>query len=231
MNFKEGIKAGLPIWLGYIPIAIAYGVLGKAAGLDNSIIILMSIMVYAGASQFIGVNLLAAGIPGVEVILTTFMINIRHMIMSASLAMKIEEHMNLKKRMLVAFGITDETFSLTSVLGENKKLSFSFLIGVNFSAYLSWVVGSMIGIAFSQMIPSNLSASMGIALYAMFVALLVPSIRKSKTIFVVSVLAAVFHTVIVYGLNVSNGWTLVTASIAAALIGTFAFTEESTIEE
>lgn len=225
MNFKDGIKAGIPIWVGYIPIAIAYGVLGKTAGLSNMTIILMSVMVYAGASQFIGINLIASGIPSIEIILTTFMVNIRHMIMSASLAMKVEDNINRKVRMLLAFGITDETFSLTSVIGEEKKLTAPFLLGVNLSAYLSWVFGGIIGIFFSQILPDALQASMGIALYAMFIALLVPSIKKSKRILVVSIIAAILHIIIVFITKVSNGWTLVLASVLAASLGSLIFVE------
>lgn len=231
MDFIRGIKAGIPIWMGYIPIAIAYGVLGKSSGLDNVTIVSMSVLVYAGASQFIAVNLFAAGIPAFEIILTTFMINIRHMIMSASLSMKVKDNVDKKIRMLIAFGITDETFSLTSILGEKEKLSHSFLLGVNISAYIAWISGGIIGILFSQIIPESLQSSMGIALYAMFIALLIPSIQKSRIVLVVAISGGILHIIIVYLFNVSNGWTILSASVASAFLGTLLMTEEKEVEQ
>src|SRR5690349_9628755 len=107
-DFLMGMKVGVPVAVGYIPIAIAFGLLAKTAEVPNQITILMSFLIYAGASQFIGVNLLVLGASYSEIILTTFILNLRHFLMTAALAQKVNADVSKTWRSLLAFGITDE---------------------------------------------------------------------------------------------------------------------------
>ena len=117
---KAGIIASLPIAIGYIPIAITFGIIAQAAGLDFMQTLAMSIFIFAGASQFIGVNLIITGIPFIEIVLATFILNFRHFLMSSSLMTKLAP---IRKRVLfvIGFGVTDETFALASM--QSGKLT------------------------------------------------------------------------------------------------------------
>ncbi|NTW72755.1 MAG: AzlC family ABC transporter permease [Eubacteriaceae bacterium] len=231
MSIKDGFKSAVPVMMGYIPLAIAYGVLGKAAGLPDALIVLLSIMVFAGASQFLAISLFAGGVLPLEIIFTTFIINSRHMIMSTSLSRKLEDHMGIFKRGVIAFGVTDETFSVSSVQGKDRKLNARYLIGLNFSSYFAWVAGTVIGIFFSSILPASLEASMGIALYALFIALLFPSAFRSKHIMILVVITGIFHILIAFYFTSNGkptGWTIVISSLIGAFIGIF-FIEEDEI--
>ena len=134
-RFLEGVKVGAPVAVGYIPIAVAFGLLARSAAIPNEIIILMSLLIYAGASQFIGINLLVLGASYNEIVITTFILNLRHFLMTAALSQKIEAEISKKWRALLAFGVTDETFTI-GVLQSDKKMSPYFILGLNSIAYL-----------------------------------------------------------------------------------------------
>ncbi|MBP1932911.1 AzlC family ABC transporter permease [Ammoniphilus resinae] len=222
-----GLKAGLPIALGYIPIAIAFGLLAKATGIPNHISLMMSFFVYAGASQFVAVNLLGLAAGYSEIILTTFILNLRHILMSASLNQRILQPAEKGILAVLSYGITDETFSVAS-LQKKQKLSVYFLLALNLAAFLAWNIGTAMGIFLAEGLPEELKSSMGIALYAMFVGLLVPSLGKSRPILIVSLLAAVLHSIlhwIPFFSNLSTGWAIVLSTVLAALAGSLLFPE------
>jgi 4-azaleucine resistance transporter AzlC len=224
LSFREGIKVGIPIAVGYIPIAIAFGLLAKSAGIPNSISILMSLVIFAGASQFVGVNLLTLGVAPWEIVMTTFILNLRHFLMSASLSQRIEEGASKKYLALLSFGITDETFSVAS-LREEDKLSPGFIFGLNLTAFTAWNIGTWIGVFLATGLPESIKTSMGIALYAMFIGLWVPSL-KSRPILTVSLLSIMFSLMLSYiplfdGL--STGWCIIISTIISSIIGTILF--------
>ena len=224
----DGLKAGLPIAIGYIPIAIAFGLLAKSSGLPSEIAMLMSFAIFAGASQFVGINLLTLGTAYWEIVLATFILNLRHFLMSASLSSRMEKNTAKSYLALVSFGITDETFTVAS-LREEKELSKEFLLALNVMAFAAWNGGTWIGLFLAQGLPDAIKASMGIALYAMFVGLLVPSMRKSRPALIVAVVAMTLHGLlgVMPGLeNLSTGWSIVIATVIGALLGTWLFPSE-----
>ncbi len=217
-GLKEGILASLPIAVGYIPVAITFGVIAQAAGLNLFQAMSMSLFVFAGASQFVGVNLISMGVPFAEIILTTFMLNFRHFLMSSFLITKFEK---MQKGILaiVGFGITDETFSIASL--QEGKLSATFLLGLNFTAYLAWVGGTGLGVLLAAGMPPVLQTSMGIALYAMFIGLLVPNMKKSLKITCVALGAGAAN--IILNNYLSAGWSIIVATLIGALLGSILF--------
>lgn len=225
-TFRAGIRAGIPVAIGYIPIAIAFGLLAQSFHLPNAITLSMSFLIFAGASQFITVQLLMAGSMYWEIILTTFILNSRHFLMSAALSQRIE---STSRRLLaaIAFGVTDETFSIASTRQEAR--SGMFVLGLNTIAFLAWNVGTWMGVFLAFGLPSTLQASMGIALYAMFIGLLVPSLT-TRPVFVVASLAiiiqAILHWVITPFFSISDGIRIIVATVVAAGIGAFVFKEE-----
>lgn len=227
MKFLEGVKAGLPVALGYIPIAVAFGLLAKSLDIPAYISVLMSLVIYAGASQFIGVNLLVLGASFGEIVITTFLLNLRHFLMTATLSQRLDGEVSKCWRALLSFGVTDETFTI-SVLQKKGELSKYFILGINTIAFVSWNVGTWLGLFFAASLPEVVKASMGIALYAMFIGLLVPHIKKSKPVVVVSLLAVVINSLLYWASMIwgfSNGWGIIIATITSAAIGASFYSE------
>jgi 4-azaleucine resistance transporter AzlC len=224
-DWKQGVKVAIPIAIGYIPIAITFGILAKSSGMPNTIAMLMSLLIFAGASQFIATNLIALGSTIGEIILTVFIINLRHFLLTASLSQRLEKNVSNLWRALISFGVTDETFTIASLQPE-KKLSKEFLLSLNTTAFLAWNLGTWIGIFLAIGIPKTLQSSMGIALYAMFIALLLPSMRQSLSITVVAFTAMIIHYCfqwIPFFDHLSTGWYIVFSTITSALLGAIIF--------
>ncbi|MCA1030941.1 AzlC family ABC transporter permease [Bacillus timonensis] len=212
-DFRQGLQAGLTIAIGYMPIALTFGLLAKSSGLSVSETVMMSLIVFAGASQYIALSLLAVGTGAFEIILTTFIVNIRHFLMSASLNERVEPDLPLKKA-LYAFGVTDETFSVSAT--REGTVGSGYMFGVIFISYSSWVIFSGIGHVIGANLPQTLQESMSVALYAMFVGLLVPSMKKHRKVIVIAASAAVFNSL--FYLFMKPGWAIVCATIAAATL-------------
>lgn len=226
--FKEGLKAGIPIAVGYLPIAITFGLMTKAAGIPSYVGILMSLVLYAGASQFVGINLLVLGAASWEIVLTTFILNLRHFLMSASLSQSLQTNSKKSLLPLVSFGITDETFTVAS-LNSKDKLDAHYLLGLNIIAFSAWNIGTWCGLFLASGLPQSLKDSMGIALYAMFIGLLVPSVAKSKSVLVISLTAAATHALIKWipiFEGISAGWSIIISTIIAAAVGTYFYPQE-----
>ncbi|MGI5997971.1 MAG: AzlC family ABC transporter permease [Lutispora sp.] len=224
-EFKDGLRAAIPIGLGYIPIAIAFGILSKASKIPNTISIMLSSVVFAGSSQFVGVNMLTLGATTIEIVMTTFILNFRHFLMSASLSQRVDERTSKRFLSLLAFGITDETFSLAS-MREEKKISPYFQLGLNVMAFFSWNAGTWLGLLFGTALPDTLQNSMGIAIYCMFLGLLLPSMKKSRPILVVAAISMVIHSLLKWipmFAALSSGLTIIIATIGAASLGTIFF--------
>ncbi|WP_215144334.1 AzlC family ABC transporter permease [Exiguobacterium qingdaonense] len=225
-TFRAGLRAGVPIAIGYIPIAIAFGLLAQSFNLPNAITLSMSFFIFAGASQFITIQLLMNGSMYWEIILTTFILNSRHFLMSASLSQRIETT-SQKLLAAIAFGVTDETFSIASIRKETR--SGVFVFGLNTIAFLAWNVGTWMGVFLAFGLPDALQASMGIALYAMFIGLLVPSLT-TRPVFIVASAAIVIQAILHWGVSpffpISDGIRIIVATITAAGIGAILFKEE-----
>lgn len=217
-ELKEGLIAGLPIVLGYFPIAMAFGLLSKNTGINFRDTSLFSVMVYAGASQFMALDLIIAGVSSSGIILATFLLNLRHLMMSASLSVKLK---GVKKSILpiLAFGITDETFSVASF--NMDKISVPYLLALNISSYMSWIAGTMVGFLVGEILPQSLQSSLSIGLYAMFAALLFPEFKKSRTIILLSIISALIYCIIYFSKVFSSGWDIIIAILLSSLIGVY----------
>lgn len=214
IDFRLGMQTGVSIAIGYIPIALTYGLLAKSTGLSFVETIAMSLIVFAGASQFIALNLIALGTGALEIILATFIINIRHLLLSASINEKSSNDPPLLKA-LYAFGITDETFSVAATSG--RTLTAPFMFGLVIMAYGSWVISSGAGFYAGAALPDVLQESMGIALYAMFIGLLVPPLKKQRKVVVLAAVAAIIHTMLAFFFHMNSGWAIVTATLISSV--------------
>ncbi|WP_033540932.1 AzlC family ABC transporter permease [Planococcus sp. CAU13] len=215
-GFSAGLKAGLSIAIGYFPIALTFGLLAKTTGLSIWEATAMSIFVFAGAAQYISLPLIAAGVAPVVIILNTFVVNIRHFLMAASLNEKMQPDARWKKA-LYAFGITDESFSVLAIQKEDN-LRTSFAAGVITISYGSWVIFTAVGHLIGANLPQFLQAAMSIALYAMFVGLLMPSMRGNRKVFSLAAIAAALNSLFYFTGWLSTGWAILVSTLASAII-------------
>ncbi|MDK2917878.1 MAG: hypothetical protein PWQ37_611 [Candidatus Petromonas sp.] len=222
-DIKEGLVTGFPIVIGYVPIAMAFGILAKATGITMMDSFLFSALVYAGASQFMALNLLNAGVGIGEIIVATLLMNFRHFLMSASLSTKMR---NREKKWipLIAFGVTDETFSVASF--KKQMIDKEFILPLQAVAYFSWIGGTFLGYIVGEILPSDIKSSMGIALYAMFVAILIPEAKKSSRVALLAGLSGMMNFLLNYFKVLPQGWTLVLVIIIVAAFGAFVFDRE-----
>lgn len=142
LTWRAGFKAGLAIAVGYFPVAMAFGIMAKAIGISFLETSLFSLLVFAGASQFMALNLLKTGVMAGEIVLATLLLNFRHFLMSAALSARWAER-GSGRLALIAFGITDETLALAAT--REEKLTFPFLLALEGTAYLAWVLGTAAG--------------------------------------------------------------------------------------
>lgn len=214
-DVKQGIKAALPVVFGYFPIGMAFGVLAVQSGLTTLEIFLMSLLVYAGSAQFIAAGMLAAQASIGAIILTTFLVNSRHLLMTASLAPYVK-HIGARLLSVLGFWITDETFavSISAVAKEQKSKWYFF--GLLWTAHLAWISSTVLGSVAGNFIPNPEKFGLDFALPAMFIALLILQVQHKKLVAVGLVSAAIS---IAIKLNVPGSWNIILATILSATIG------------
>ena len=215
-GFFNGLKAGMPIAIGYFPVALTFGLLAKSTGLSLLEATAMSIFVYAGASQYISLTLLTKGVDPFIIVLNTFVVNFRHFLMSASLNEKMEESTKWRKG-IFAFLVTDETFSMLATRKE-EKLSLAFGFGVNIVAYTSWWLFTAVGHLIGANLPLFLQSAMSIALYAMFIGLLVPSMKGNRKVLLLAIIAALINCLFYWTNWLSTGWAIIISALTSAII-------------
>lgn len=220
LTFSKGFRDGLPILLGYVSVAFAFGMLATERGLPVWVPTLISVTSFTGTGQFVGVRLFTSGVALLEITLTILIINIRYLLMSLSLSQRLDEKISLPQRLLIAFGNTDEIYAVA--MQQNTCLSFRYMIGLILSAYSGWVGGTIIGAAASSILPKALINALGIAIFAMFIAIIVPPAKHSKPILLV-ILVAVGMSCLFKFLpllnQISSGWAVIICGITASLFG------------
>ncbi len=212
----EGFKRALPIVLGYVPVAFAYGVLAVKNDISPALAIVMSVLVFAGSGQFVTVSLWGAGVGAISIVLTVFIINLRHLLMSASLA----THMQGTKRwqrFLLGLQLTDETFGVHSTAFQKGfARSLTTLYVCNSTAQISWVFGTVIGVYFGTLIDDVRPLGLDYALTAMFLALFIPQCSTR-----LHVLVGVFSGISSISLKLLGlgRWNVILATVLAASLG------------
>ncbi len=215
-TLKQGFGAVLPVCLGYIPIGLAFGVIAGKAGLNPAETGFMSLAVYAGSSQFIAVSMLTSNAAVLPIIMTTFVVNLRHLLMSSSISMHLK---NNKKTSLSLFswGITDETFAVNLERFINTSWDIKKAMTVNFTAYFTWFASTVTGAVFGEFVPDG-AFGINYVLIAMFIGLLVFQLRGKIYVItgILSGVLAVFFSLILPG-NIY----IVAGSVTAATLMLF----------
>lgn len=226
-EFKKGIKDGIPIGLGYIPVSFTFGFLAVSGGLPVWVAVAISLTNLTSAGQFAGTNLIFAGAGYFEVALTTFVINLRYMLMSLSLSQKLDRGTRTLERLVMAFGITDETFVVGSL--RPGTLTAPFMLGLISMPILGWNLGTLLGGCISGLLPQALQNAMGIALYAMFIALIIPAAKAARNVLFIIVMAVAVNCAVRYIPLfdfVSDGFRVILATVLAAAAGAWLFPKE-----
>lgn len=224
LNFKVGMRHGLPIALGYLSVSIAFGMIALDKGFAPVAPVVISMTSFTGTGQFVGIDLMSAGAAAGEILLTLLIINARYFLMSMSLSMRLAPEITLWQRFIIAFGNTDEIFAVAMNTGQ--RLSFRYLLGMIVMAYTGWVGGTAIGVAAQNFMPASVTSAFGILLYAMYIAIIVPPAVRSKPVLAV-ILIAVFLSCMLTVLPVlremGSGWIIIVSGVAASLLGAFLF--------
>jgi 4-azaleucine resistance transporter AzlC len=212
--WKEVLQDSLPISAGIIPFGLTCGIMGRSAGLSTFEITLMSATVFAGASQFIAIGMLSSGSWGL-IVLTTFLINLRHLLMGASLAPYLLK-LSRPLQYLLAFGMVDEGYALTVSRIERKGYDVNYNIGVSAYLYVIWLLSTLLGALFYHSIPNPLDWGIDFALPATFMVLLIPRLanRTALIVCLVSAVCAVWGA-----LYLPGSWYIIIAAVAATLVG------------
>ncbi len=223
MTKAAGYRDGIPIALGYFSVSFPFGMMASSAGFPIWAAVLISMVNLTSAGQFAGLNVMLSGGNWPEMLLTQLVINMRYALMSLSLSQKCDKTMSLPYRFLTAFGITDEIFAVAS--SKPGTIGRKYLITLILLPYLGWTAGTFLGAAASQVLPDAICSALGIAIYGMFLAILLPPMKKNRSIFSV-VLLSVGLSCLIYYIPffsfLSGGFSIIVcavlASAAAALL-------------
>ena len=216
-EYRAGMKAGMPVCIGYFSVSFGFGTMAVAQGLTVWQAVLISASNLTSAGQFAGLTVIAAGAAILEIVLTQLVINSRYALMSLSLSQKLCENYPTFHRAVTGFGMTDEIFAVAS--GQPGEVRPAYMYGLIFISFVGWVMGTFLGAAAGQILPAALTDAMGIVLYGMFVAIVIPEAKKEKSVLVVAVLAALCSILFYYVFTaVSSGFAIIICACAASAL-------------
>ncbi|MBQ5841151.1 MAG: AzlC family ABC transporter permease [Clostridia bacterium] len=223
--FFRGVTHGIPIALGYLSVSFGFGILAVRLGLPVWAAVGISLTNLTSAGQAAGVEIIAAAGTLLEMVLTQLVINLRYALMGFSLSQKLDDTFTTSRRLVVSFGITDEVYAVA--VSQPGQLTASYMLGLISTPIVGWSVGTLLGAVAGQLLPSAVSDAMGLVLYGMFLAIILPPARKDRRVLLVVVLAAVFSSVFRYVLPmVSGGFAVIISAVAASLAGALLFPVE-----
>ncbi len=223
-RFLQGVRHGMPIALGYLSVSFPFGMECVKLGLTPLQALLISMTNLTSAGQFAALPLMAAQASLVEMALTQFVINLRYALMGLSLSQKLGPTMNTLRRMIFAFANTDEIFAVASA--QPEKLHHHYLYGLMLMPFIGWSLGTGLGAVAGQLLPDFVRTALGIAIYGMFLAIILPPARKEGSVRVVVLMAiaiSVCFSVIPALKAVSSGFVVIICAVAAATLGALVF--------
>lgn len=178
--FLRGMRAGIPISMGYFAVSIALGIAAKRAGIPSLIAALTSLLSNASAGEYAGFTLIAAHAAYIEVIFMQAVVNARYLLMSASLSQKLDERVRLWERLLLGFTVTDEIFGVS--VAVPGRLDPCFTYGCFVVSTLGWTGGTLFGAVLGEILPLRLVSALGVGLYGMFISVFLPASKKNKVV-------------------------------------------------
>ena len=221
-RFVRGMCHGIPIALGYLSVSFGFGIMAVRAGLTPFAATIISASNLTSAGQAAGVGIIAASGAIIEMILVQLTINIRYSLMALSLSQKLDKRFSTPHRFAASFGITDEIFAVCSA--QIEPLTPAYMYGMILVAFLGWVSGTALGAAAGQLLPAAVSSALGIVLYGMFLAIIIPPSRKQKSVLMVVLAAAAVSILFRYVITaVSGGFAVIISAVIASAVGALLF--------
>ncbi len=221
-EFLSGITAGIPIGLGYLSVSFGFGIAAVRLGLSVFSAVIISFTNLTSAGQAEGINVMASGGTLLEMALVQLVINMRYALMAISLSQNLDSSFTLRHRFIAAYGITDEIFALCST--RKKPVTPGYMYGIIVVSSFGWTFGTLLGAAAGQLLPPMVIAAMGLMLYGMFIAIIVPPAAENRSILLVIVFAAGLSVALrnIFP-SLSGGFSVIICGIAASLLGAALF--------
>lgn len=219
-DYLRGLHDGIPIVLGYLSVAFAFGIQATGLGLNPMQAVLISLLNVTSAGQLAGLQLMVAGVSLAEMALTQFTINLRYALMSLSLGQKLDKSMTLFHRLAISFCNTDEVFVVASQ--QRGKLGKAYLYGLTNGPFVGWVLGTAFGALAGGILPAALTNALGIAIYGMFIAIILPPFRHSRevrAVVLVSIALSCMLTLLPLFSFVSDGFRIIICAVVASALG------------
>lgn len=217
--FFAGLSDGVPTALGYLSVSFGFGINAVTSGLSPLAAVLISLTNLTSAGQLAGIGVIANNLPLFEMALTQLVINIRYFLMSLSLSQKLDDDYTLLHRLVTSFGITDENFGVAS--SKKGLLRPPYMYGLILLPIIGWTLGTLLGAVAGNIIPAAVNAALGIAIYGMFVAIVVPAAKENRGI-LLSVICAIAISCVIAFLPVlsfiTSGFAIIIAALVAAVV-------------
>lgn len=217
--FLKGITDGLPICFGYISVSFAFGIFATESGMSLLQALLISMTNVTSAGQLAAVPIIAAGGSLAELAVSQLVINLRYALMSVSLSQKLDDKVTLPHRLLISFVNTDEVFAVAS--GQNGSVGRPYLYGLILTPYLGWSFGTLLGAGAGNILPEAITSALGIAIYGMFVAIVMPQVKTSRATALCVLTAIALSCAFAYIPQLSavpGGFTIIICAVAASSI-------------
>ena len=218
-NFKKGLKAGIPIGLGYFAVSFTFGMMAVKGGLNIWESVLISLTNLTSAGQFAGLDIIFANGTLWEMAFTQIIINLRYMLMSLTISQKLDKKYPFFHRFFISFGMTDEIFGVSAA--SPGKVSPFFHYGAMAVAIPGWTLGTLVGAVAGSILPNFIISALSVAIYGMFLAIIIPPAKKNKTLVWVIILAMALSSAFKYipGLNkISSGFSIIIVTVLVAAL-------------
>ncbi len=223
-TYREGLRDGIPIGLGYLSVSFGFGIAVVAAGLSPLIALIISMTNETSAGQKAGLDLIIAASPLLELALTQLIINVRYSLMAISLSQRLDASFTTPWRLLLSFSITDEIFAVASTKPE--RVGVRYFSGLATAPYAGWVLGTLLGALAGAILPPVIRNSLGLMLYGMFIAIIIPPARRERgVLFAISVavgLSCILYYVPLFDF-ISGGFALIISAVIGAALAAFLF--------
>lgn len=230
--FRQGLKDGIPIGLGYLAVSFSLGIAAKTAGLTPLQGFVVSLLCMASAGEYVGFLSIAAGAAYIEIAIATLIANARYLLMSTAMSQRMESKLSIKHRLLMAFGITDELFGIA--IARPGYLNPHYSYGAFITSAFPWALGTSLGIIAGNMLPARLVSAFSVALYGMFLAVIIPPAKKDKVItglIIICFIAGYAATQIPVLKDMTDGTRTIILTVVIASIAAILFPRESEKEE
>lgn len=222
-NYKRGLAAGIPIALGYMSVSFTFGIMAVSYGLAWWQALIISMTTVTSAGQFAGIGIMIHPGQYFQMLISQITINIRYSFMSISVGQKADSRFRGLSRWILGFMMTDEIFAVAT---QEESVSRSFFAGLATLPYIGWALGTLFGAILGSILPERLMSALSLAIYGMFVAIVVPEMKKSRPVVLVVILAILLSCMFYYVpflSTISSGITITVVAVAAAVIASLLF--------